>query len=110
MGFSKVYQARSFSSVLLLPEAAAFSEPCPTSSGLAKDRGTASAHHNRLGNAEHGGDPVAAGALDVHEEGVGVLDEPLQLVLPLLFMVQGVQQVLGKRHDHFSLQICNQAV
>ena len=96
--------------MLLLPEAAALGEPGTTSGGLAEDCGAPSAHHNCLGGAEHSGDPVASGALDVHEEGVGVLDEPLQLVLPLLFMVQGVQQVLGKRHDHFSLQICNQAV
>lgn len=46
--------------------------------------------------------PVTAGALDVHEVGVRVLDEPLQLVLPLLLMVQRVQQVLGQRHGDFS--------
>ena len=31
-----------------------------------------------------------------------MLDEPLQLVLPLLLMVQRVQQVLGQRHGDFS--------
>jgi len=88
--------------VLLPPEAAALSKPCAASSGLAKDCGTSGAHHNCLGVAEHSGDPVATGALDVHEVGVRVLDEPLQLVLSLFLMVQRVQQVLGQRHGDFS--------
>ena len=33
--------------------------------------------------------PVAAGALDVHEVGVGMLDKPLQLVPSLLLVVGG---------------------
>ena len=41
--------------------------------------------------------PVAAGALDVHEVRVGVL-EPLQLVPSLLLVVGGVEQILGQRH------------
>ena len=31
-----------------------------------------------------------------------MLDEPLQLVLTLLLVVEGVQQVLGQRHGDFS--------
>merc|ERR1719209_2383390 len=81
-------------SVLLLPEAAALGEPGTTSGGLAEDCGAPSAHHNCLGGAEHSGDPVASRALDVHEEGVGVLDDPLQLVFSLFIRVQWVQQVL----------------
>ena len=46
--------------------------------------------------------PVAAGALDVHEVGVGMLDKPLQLVLSLLLVVEGVEQILGQRHLDFS--------
>ena len=46
--------------------------------------------------------PVAAGALDVHEVGVGMLDKPLQLVLSLLRVVEGVEQILGQRHLDFS--------
>ena len=42
--------------------------------------------------------PVAAGALDVHEVGVGMLDKPLQLVPSLLLVVGGVEQILGQRH------------
>jgi len=59
--------------------------------------------------SEHGGDPVAAGALDVHEVGVGMLDKPLQLVLSLLLVVEGVEQILGQRHLDFSLKKCYQA-
>ena len=42
--------------------------------------------------------PVAPGALDVHEVGVGMLDKPLQLVPSLLLVVEGVKQILGQRH------------
>ena len=31
-----------------------------------------------------------------------MLDEPLQLVLTLLLVVEGVQQILGQRHGDFS--------
>ena len=47
-------------------------------------------------------EPVAAGAFDVHEVGVGMLDKPLQLVLSLLLVVEGVEQILGQRHLDFS--------
>ena len=48
--------------------------------------------------AENGGDLVTSWTLDVHEEGVWVLDKPLQLALANLLLGQGVQQVLGQRH------------
>ncbi len=44
--------------------------------------------------AEDGGDLVAPRALHVHEVAVGVLDKPLQFVLPLLLLWARVQQVL----------------
>ena len=46
--------------------------------------------------------PVAAGALDVHEVRVGMLDKPLQFVPSLLLVVEGVEQILGQRHLDFS--------
>ena len=45
---------------------------------------------------EDGGDPVAAGALDVHEVGVWVLHQPLQLVPPLLILGQRQEELPGK--------------
>merc|ERR1719474_120471 len=109
LGSSKVYYAQSRSLVLLPSEAAALSKPCTASSGLAKNCGTPGAHNHCLGVAEHSGDPVAAGTLDVHEVGVGMLDKPLQLMLSLLLMVEGMEQVLGQRHLDFSLKKCYQA-
>ena len=44
---------------------------------------------------KHGRDDEAAGALDVHEERVGGLDQALELVLPLLVGARWVQQILG---------------
>ena len=46
--------------------------------------------------AEDGGDLVAAGALDVHEVGVGVLDQALQLVLALLVLGTRMQKIDGE--------------
>lgn len=51
------------------------------------------ADHNSLRVTEHGSDVEAALALDVHEEGVGGLDETLLLVLELLELRRRVQQV-----------------
>ena len=48
--------------------------------------------------AEHGCDLVTSWTLDVHEEGVWMLDKPLQLALANLLLGQRVQQVLGQRH------------
>jgi len=84
--------------VLLPPEAASFGEPGAASSGLAEDSGTPGADHDSLCVTEDSGDPVTAGTLDVHEVAIGVLDQPLQLVLSLLLSREGVQQILSKRH------------
>ena len=42
---------------------------------------------------------IITGALHVHEEGVGALHEPLQLVLPGLSDWGGVQQILNELQD-----------
>ena len=100
--------------MLLPPEAASFGEPGAASSGLAEDSGTPGADHDSLCVTEDSGDPnddtvttemiketispVTAGTLDVHEVAIGVLDQPLQLVLSLLLSREGVQQILSKRH------------
>ena len=73
-----------------------FREPRPTSGGLAENGGASYAEDDGLGVGEHGGDLVAAGALDVHEVRVGVLDEALQLVLALLVVRARVEEVLSK--------------
>lgn len=64
-----------------------------SSSRLAQNGSASSADHDALGVAEDGGDPVAAGALHVHEVRVGVLDQALQLVLALLLGGQRVQKI-----------------
>ena len=85
--------------------------PGPSASGLAEDGGASGADDNGLGVAEDSGDPevseyvvseipplhqhsllpVAAGALDIHEVTVRMLNEPLQLVPPLFFSGKRVQ-------------------
>ncbi len=55
--------------------------------------------------AEHGGDLVAARALDVHEVGVGVLHQAFQLVLALLVLGSRVQKVFSERHPDSSNRI-----
>ena len=47
----------------------------------------------------HRGDVEAAGALDIHEEGVGRLHQPLELVPPLLQLLGRVQQVHVPHRD-----------
>ena len=42
---------------------------------------------------EDGGDGEAAGALDVHEERVGALNQTLELVAVLLLLVRWVNEV-----------------
>ena len=78
-----------------------FSELGAAPCGVKQDGGAARADHDRVSVREDGGDPVAAGALrednvilcmiitlatclDVHEEGVWMLHQPLQLVQPPL--------------------------
>jgi len=84
--------------VLLPPEGASLCEPSFAPSWLTQDSGAACADHHGLGPVEHSGDPVASGALDIHEEGVWVLDQPLQLVLALFLPGLGVEQIGGERH------------
>lgn len=62
-----------------------------SSSGLAQNGGATSADHNALGVTEHGCDSVATGALNIHEVGVRMLHQTLQLVLAFLLCGQGVQ-------------------
>ena len=45
---------------------------------------------------EDSGDLQAAGAFHVHEVGIWVLDQALQLMLALLLRGQRVQQILGQ--------------
>jgi len=82
----------------LPPEGAPLSELGLASSGLAEHGGARGAEHHSGRVAEHGGDLEAAGALDVHEEGVGRLDETLELVLAGLVLGGRVQQVVRDRH------------
>lgn len=56
---------------LLPAEGAALGQPCLAASGLAEDLGAAGADDDGLCVREDGRDGVAAGALDVHEEGAG---------------------------------------
>lgn len=55
-----------------------------TSSGLAQDGGASHALHHALGVREDGCDLQAARAFHVHEIGIWVLDQSLQLMLALL--------------------------
>ncbi len=71
-----------------------FCESRPSAGGLAEHGGASDAEDDRLGVAEDGGDLVASRALDVHEVRVGVLHQPLELVLPLLLLGARVQKVL----------------
>jgi len=61
----------------LLSQLAALSETGASTSGLAEDCVARSANNHGLGVAEDGRDVVAAGALNVHEVGVGALYETL---------------------------------
>ena len=82
--------------------------PGPASSRLTQHARTTGADDNSLGAAEDSGDPavckylveatpsnhslpVAAGALDIHEVTVRMLDKSLQLVPPLFFSGKRVQ-------------------
>jgi len=61
--------------VLLPSETAAFGQPSPASGWLTQDSGASGTHNNSLGVTEHCGDSVTAGALDIHEVTVGMLDK-----------------------------------
>ena len=71
-----------------------FCKPGPATGRLTQHGGASDAEDDGLGVREHRRDLVAAGALDIHEVGVGVLDEALQLVLSLLLLGSRVQEIL----------------
>lgn len=91
--------------VSLLPERAPLGQPRPTASRGAQHSRARRADDDRLRVAEHDGDLEAALALDVHEERVGGLDQPLELVLAGLegrWRVEEVDVVgenLGEREE-----------
>lgn len=62
-------------------------------SGLAEDLSARAAKDDSLGMREYRGDGKAAGALDIHEERVGVLYETLELVAAVLLLSRGVEKV-----------------
>uniref|UniRef100_A0AAG5D400 Uncharacterized protein n=1 Tax=Anopheles atroparvus TaxID=41427 RepID=A0AAG5D400_ANOAO len=89
--------------VRLPTEGAALGQARLATGRLAQDRRAAGTDHYALGMAEDGGDLVATGALHVHEVRVRMGHEALQLVTPLLFSRQRVQEILGERHFARSL-------
>jgi len=95
--------------VLLPSKTAALGQPGSASSWLAEDCGTSSTHDDCLGVAEDSGNPIAARTLDVHKVAVWMLDKPLELVLPLFFCWERMQQIFSQRHFVFSLVEVNQA-
>ena len=87
-------------SVALSPERAALGEAGLSASGSAQDGRAAWAVDNSLRVREDGRDVEAALALDVHEVRVGALNKALELVLPLLQLCRGMQQVDIAAEDH----------
>ena len=71
---------------------------------MTENGGAADAEDDGLSVAENGGDLVATGALDVHEKGVGVLDQTLQLTLALFLLREGVQQILCELESRIERQ------
>jgi hypothetical protein len=63
---------------------------------LTQDCGATDAQDDGLSVAEDGRNLVAARTLDVHEVGVGVLHQALELVLALLVFGSGVQKVFSE--------------
>ena len=64
-----------------------------TTGRLAENLSAAATEDNRLGVREHGRDGEAPRALDVHEEGVGALNQTLELVAVLLLLVRWVNEI-----------------
>jgi len=85
-------------SVLFPTEGATLCEPGLAPSWLAEDGGASGADNDRLGMTKDRRDLIAAGAFDVHEVGVGTLNQPLQLAFSLLFLDRWVQKIFSKRH------------
>ena len=92
-------KSRGEKDLMLFPtEGASFCQPSSSSSGLTQNGRAASAHYDGLSVTENCGDLVASWALNIHEVGVGVLDQALQLMLPLLLDRLGVKKVFRERH------------
>ena len=70
-----------------------FRQSSLSSSGLAKHLCARRANNDSLGVREHRSDGKAPGTLDVHEERVGVLDQPLELVGALLLLSARVEEI-----------------
>jgi len=81
------------SRLLLSPERASLGQLGLSSAGLAENGRTRSTLDNSRGVREHGGDLETTGALDVHEERPGGLDELLKLVLTGLSLGRRVEKV-----------------
>lgn len=77
----------------LLTERAALGQASLTTGGLRENLGARAADNNGLGVREDSGDGEATGALDVHEERVGVLHKSLELVRASLLLGGGVEKV-----------------
>jgi len=86
--------------IALPPEGAALGQASLATGGLAQHGRAAAAEDNSLRVAEYGGDVEATLALHVHEERVGRLNKPLQLVLPQLEGRGRVEHVIVAREDH----------
>ena len=84
----------------LLAERAAFDELSLAAGGAGEDGRALLAVNSGGGVAVDGGDGRARGALDVHEEGVGPLDETALLVLLALSASSGVAKI-GIEEAHF---------
>jgi len=65
---------------------------------LTENGGASDAQDDSLSVAENCCDLVTSGALDIHEKGVGVLNQTLQLALALFLLREGMQQILRERH------------
>ena len=85
-----------------LAEGAALRKLGTATGGGAEDGVARGAEDDGVGVGEDGGDAHAAGALDVHEVGVGRLDKTFLLVGSLLLGDGGVEEVvLDERHFCF---------
>ena len=85
--------------IRLLTEGAAFNELSLTTGGAGEDGGALLAVDDGGGVGVDGVDGRARGALDVHEEGVGALDETALLVL-LAFSASGGVAEIGIEEAH----------
>jgi hypothetical protein len=89
-------KCRPHATRLFPPERAALRKPSLATGRLAEHRGAAGADDDGLSVRENGRDREAAGALDVHEERAGALDESLELVLRRLRGGKRVEKVNGE--------------